>query len=108
MNGPAQPWSPTEYAPKGKRGLYAMFPQLGPSIGNRLPRGVLRRSTVVGEAAPSSAWGWRIPFLSQRLLVLVGMYIRLKLEETPMFSRLTRQPRSGAGPLVGVFKHQPR
>ena len=100
----------TEYAPKHKRGMYALFPQLGPSLAFALSSVTfLTVNLFVGEASGAFlAYGWRIPFLASALLVLVGLYVRLNVEETPMFSRLTRQPRSGAGPLVGVFKHQPR
>lgn len=99
-----------EYAPTHKRGMYALFPQLGPSLAFALSSVTfLTVNVFVGEASGAFlAYGWRIPFLASALLVLVGLYVRLNVEETPMFSRQARRTRSGAGPLVGVFRHQPR
>ncbi|WP_128640693.1 MFS transporter [Rhodococcus opacus] len=101
----------TEYAPTGKRGLYAVFPQLGPSLAFALSNGTfLAVNLFVGETSQAFLdYGWRIPFIASALLVLIGLYVRLKVEETPMFARqATRARRAGAGPLLGVFKSQPR
>ncbi|MEO9330390.1 MFS transporter [Gordonia aurantiaca] len=100
----------TEYAPTNKRGLYALFPQLGPSLAFALSSGTfLLVNLLVGETSDAFLdWGWRIPFLASALLVLIGLYVRLKVEETPMFARQSTQPRSATGPLIGVFTNQPR
>ena len=100
----------TEYAPTGKRGLYAVFPQLGPSLAFALSNGTfLAVNVFVGETSQAFLdYGWRIPFIASALLVLIGLYVRLKVEETPMFARQATQTRhTGAGPLLGVFKNQP-
>lgn len=98
-----------EYAPAHKRGLYAVFPQTGPAIAFFLSSATfLTVNVFVGETSTAFIeWGWRVPFILSSLLVLVGLYVRLKVEETPMFKRAAEQPREtgGAGPLVGVFRH---
>ncbi len=78
----------TENAPPGKRGFYGSFPQLG------VPAGVVMANLVflvMGQVvAPDAfqAWGWRIPFLVSVVLVGLGLYVQLKLEDTPEFKAL--------------------
>ncbi|HGP3418566.1 TPA: MFS transporter [Acinetobacter baumannii] len=75
----------TENAPEGKRAWYGMFPQLGAPIGFILATGSF---LLLSAAIPEQAfmqWGWRIPFIASAVLVIVGLYIRLKLHETPAF-----------------------
>lgn len=76
-----------EYAPKGKRGLYAMFPQLGPAFAFFLASGTfLITSLTMGDASPAFLdYGWRIPFILSFVLVGVGLWVRLAVEETPVF-----------------------
>ena len=74
-----------EYAPKGKRGWFGMFPQLGPPVGFLLATGSFLLLSQWLDDAQFRAWGWRIPFLASAALVIVGLYVRLKLEETPVF-----------------------
>lgn len=97
-----------EYAPPGKRGLYAAFPQLGPAIAFALSSGTfLLINRLVGETSPAFVeWGWRVPFVMSALLVLVGLYVRLKVEETPMFRESTHTRASTQGPLAAAVKHQ--
>lgn len=78
----------TENAPEGKRAWYGMFPQLGAPIGFILATGSF---LLLGAAIPEQAfmqWGWRIPFIASAVLVIVGLYIRLKLHETPAFQKV--------------------
>ncbi|MBN6517947.1 MHS family MFS transporter [Acinetobacter pittii] len=78
----------TENAPQGKRAWYGMFPQLGAPIGFILATGsFLLLSAVIPEQA-FMQWGWRIPFIASAVLVIVGLYIRLKLHETPAFQKV--------------------
>ncbi len=83
-----------EYAPEGKRGWFGMFPQLGPSIGFLLATGSFLLLSRLLDEAQFHAWGWRIPFLTSAALVIVGLYVRLKLAETPVFAQAmrSRQP----------------
>ena len=78
----------TENAPEGKRAWYGMFPQLGAPIGFILATGSF---LLLSAAIPEEAfmqWGWRIPFIASAILVIVGLYIRLKLHETPAFQKV--------------------
>ncbi|WP_068159410.1 MFS transporter [Rhodococcus phenolicus] len=76
-----------EYAPPGKRGLYAMFPQLGPAIAFALSSGTfLFTGLALGDTNEAFlTYGWRIPFLFSIVLVAIGLYMRLAIEETPVF-----------------------
>ncbi|MEF3075294.1 MFS transporter [Methylobacter sp. Wu1] len=83
----------TEYAPAGRRAWYGMFPQLGPSVGFLLATLSFWLLAVGLSDADFQAWGWRLPFLASGLLVAVGLYVRMKLAETPEFSALLeREP----------------
>ncbi|KPY23770.1 Citrate-proton symport [Pseudomonas syringae pv. papulans] len=77
----------TENAPKGKRAWFGMFPQLGPSIGFLAANGLFLTLAMTLDDEQFRAWGWRIPFLLSAVLVMVGLYVRLKLEETPVFAK---------------------
>lgn len=83
-----------EYAPKDKRGWFGMFPQLGPPIGFLCAVGSFLLLSQLLDDAQFRAWGWRIPFLASAALVVLGLYVRLKLAETPVFAKAlaTRQP----------------
>lgn len=77
-----------EYAPPGRRGFYASFPQIGFAIGLCLSTGAITLlSSVLSEGA-FLAWGWRCAFYVSLLLLAVGLFVRLKLLETPEFVRL--------------------
>ncbi|MEV4284311.1 MFS transporter [Nonomuraea bangladeshensis] len=96
----------TEHAPPGKRGLYAMFPQLGPSVGFLAANGLF---LVLGEALSEEqfdGWGWRLPFVASLLLVIVGLYVRLKISETPVFKAAMDERRIARVPFVGLMRHQ--
>jgi metabolite-proton symporter len=77
----------TEYAPEGKRGWYGMFPQLGPPIGFLLATLTFLGLSLGLTDAQFIAWGWRVPFLISAALVMVGLYVRFKLAETPAFTK---------------------
>ncbi|OPX05384.1 MFS transporter [Mycobacterium sp. AT1] len=96
-----------EHAPPGKRGLYAMFPQLGHSLPQTVSSAsfLLIGLTMSPEAFLS--WGWRIPFVCSFALVGIGLYIRLKIEETPVFKKEAEKGVSSA-PILEAFRHQPR
>ncbi|OAK51549.1 MFS transporter [Rhodococcoides kyotonense] len=83
-----------EYAPTNKRGFYAMFPQLGPSAAFVLSSATfLVTGALLGDTNQTFLdYGWRIPFLFSAVLVLIGLYMRLAIEETPIF-RADRQLR---------------
>ncbi|UNQ34040.1 MFS transporter [Prescottella equi] len=76
-----------EYAPPGKRGLYAMFPQLGPAIAFVLSSSTfILTGAIFGDTNEAFLdWGWRVPFVFSIVLVGIGLYMRLAIEETPVF-----------------------
>ncbi len=77
----------TENAPPGKRAWYGMFPQLGAPIGFLCSTGLFLLLTQCLTEAQFFDYGWRIPFLASSVLVLVGLYVRLTLHETPAFQK---------------------
>ncbi|MEN8382923.1 MFS transporter [Acinetobacter radioresistens] len=96
----------TENAPEGKRAWYGMFPQLGAPIGFILATGsFLLLGALMSEEA-FLQWGWRIPFIASAALVIVGLYIRLKLHETPAFQKVLDKQKEVNIPFKEVFtKH---
>jgi len=96
-----------ENAPHGKRAWYGMFPQLGAPIGFLFSGGIflLLSSWLTNDQFFS--FGWRIPFLLSAVLVLVGLYVRLTITETPVFREsLDRQERVRV-PMLTVFRDYP-
>ena len=92
-----------ENAPEGKRGWYGTFPQLGAPLGLLLANGVfLLITTLFGQAAMTD-WAWRIPFLSSFVLVAVGLYVRLKLTEAPIFIAALKKPKPKTLPMMEVI-----
>ena len=82
-----------ENAPEGKRAWYGMFPQLGPPIGFLIATGLFLLLLLgFGEAAFVD-WAWRVPFLLSAVLVAIGLYVRVSLEETPAFKAIERDKR---------------
>lgn len=97
----------TENAPPGKRAWYGMFPQLGAPIGFLCSTGVFLLLTECLDEAQFLAWGWRIPFLASALLVLVGLYVRLRLTETPAFQRAIANEERVRLPMATVLAQHP-
>jgi len=93
----------TENAPKGKRAWFGMFPQLGPSIGFLAANGLFLTLAVVLDDEQFRSWGWRIPFLLSAALVMVGLYVRLKLHETPVFANAMARQERVKIPLFELF-----
>lgn len=93
----------TEYAPANKRGWYGMFPQLGPSIGFLLATLTFLGLSLGLSEAQFALWGWRVPFVISAALVMVGLYVRFKLAETPAFSQARSQQHLHRWPLKAVL-----
>ncbi|MGW6912841.1 MFS transporter [Kitasatospora sp. NPDC054939] len=74
-----------ENAPAGRRGRYGAYLQLGPTLGFALANGVFLVLTQVLDDRAFHSWGWRVPFLASVGLVAVGLFVRLRLVETPLF-----------------------
>ncbi|MFI6878986.1 MFS transporter [Streptomyces sp. NPDC050400] len=88
-----------ENAPKGKATFFGSFAQLGSSVGALLSTGMFSLMNLFGDAAFDS-WGWRVPFLASAVLVVIGLVVRTKLEDSPVMDEVhTRQEKGGIGKL---------
>jgi MFS family permease len=104
-----------ETAAPGKRAQAAMWPQLGAPFGFILANGFfLILATVFGFRSGAAqlddsflVWGWRIPFLMSITMVLVGLYVRVKLQETPVFVRAVERGEKLKSPLIEVVRNNP-
>jgi metabolite-proton symporter len=94
-----------ENAPPGKRAWYGMFPQLGAPIGFLFSGGVFLLLSAWLTNEQFFALGWRIPFLASAALVLLGLYVRLTITETPVFQRIDRHQRVRVPMLVVLREH---
>lgn len=94
----------TENAPEGKRSWYAMFPQLGAPIGFILSAGLFLILRETMTDADFLNFGWRIPFLISVVLVAVGLYVRLKITETPEFQRAIEKEERVSVPIAVIFR----
>ena len=94
----------TENAPEDKRALYGSFPQLGAPIGFFLSNGTYFLLETFNDNDAMLAWGWRVPFLLSSILVIVGLVVRVQMEETPIFRMAQEQKKVVKSPLTEVFK----
>lgn len=96
-----------ESAPQSKRGYYGSFPQMG------VPLGLLGSTAVFSlvSGLPSDsflAWGWRIPFLVSAALIGVGLFIRLRVQESPVFEEIKKEKKVVKAPLIELLKRHPK
>ena len=97
-----------ENAPPGRRSWYAMFPQLGAPLGFVLSAGSFLVLTETLSNAEFLAWGWRVPFMASILLVLLGLYVRLRITETPEFQKVVEARERVSVPIVVLFRSYKR
>ena len=104
----------SEHGDARRRGFWASWPQTGAPAGQLLATGVLSLLTAVLSDAAFGSWGWRIPFLLSGVLVIVGLWIRLSVDESPVFKdalakaearRATREGAAEKLPIVSVLRH---
>jgi metabolite-proton symporter len=98
----------TENAPRGEESWYGMFPQLGAPLGFLCSTGIFVVLTETMSDADFLAWGWRVPFVASAVLVVVGLWVRLKLTETPAFERAIEREERVRVPIVVVFREHTR
>lgn len=98
----------TENAPPGKRAMYGMFPQLGAPLGFVIASGAFLTLDKVMSNEQFLAWGWRVPFLLSAVLVLLGLWVRLKIEETPVFQRTLDKNEALRLPMITVMREHTR
>jgi MFS family permease len=93
-----------EYGHKRNRGFWASWPQMGVPVG-------LITSTIVVNIVQATTesnfvnWGWRLPFFLSALLIVVGLFIRLRVLETPLFAEVKKQKREAQAPLLDALRH---
>jgi metabolite-proton symporter len=97
-----------ENAPPGQRAWYGMFPQLGAPIGFLFSGGIFLALSEGLTNDQFFAFGWRIPFIASAALVLVGLYVRLTITETPVFRDTMHREHRVKVPMLAVFREYPR
>jgi metabolite-proton symporter len=97
-----------ENAPPGRRAWYGMFPQLGAPVGFLFSGGVFLVLSAWLTDDQFFAFGWRLPFLASAALVLVGLYVRLTITETPVFREAVNRKARVSVPMVAVFQKHTR
>ncbi|MGK5684006.1 MFS transporter [Actinoplanes sp. URMC 104] len=97
-----------EHGDDGRRGLWTSWPQAGVALGNLLATGVLWVLAAVQSDEAFNAWGWRIPFLLSAVLVLLGLWVRLSVEESPLFLAARDRLAERHQPLLEVVRRYPR
>jgi metabolite-proton symporter len=96
-----------EHAPPGKRGFYGSWPQVGVPAGLVLSTAVFALFARLPEEQ-FLTWGWRVPFLLSALLVIVGLLIRVRILETPAFTRVKEEAKEARQPILEVLASYPK
>jgi metabolite-proton symporter len=97
-----------EWGHQTRRGLSASWPQMGVPIGLVLSTGVVRITSGITGPEGFAAYGWRIPFILSIVLIGVGLFVRMRVVESPEFEALRKANKVVKNPLVEVFKRQPK
>jgi metabolite-proton symporter len=97
-----------EHGQPGRRGWNASWPQVGVPAGNLLAAGVLGLMSAILSDAAFESWGWRVAFLLSGALIVVGLWIRLTIAETPLFQELDQDDTKARAPILDVLKVYPR
>ena len=97
----------TEHSGPVKRAFYAAIPQLGSPVGSILSAAVFIVMTIALPAEELAAWGWRIPFLLAIPLLLVSLYLRWSIDETPVFREVVAEGRRDRLPFLTMFARRP-
>lgn len=94
----------TENAPANKRALFGAFPELGAPIGFFICNGLFYILESILTPTQMATFGWRIPFWASAVLVIIGLWVRRKIQETPLFRMAQEQQTTTKSPLKAVFK----
>src|ERR1043166_4223036 len=92
-----------EHVPDGKRGFYTSFIQITATLGLFVSIGVILGTQSQMSEAAFKEWGWRIPFLASLILVIISLYIRLQMKESPIFQQIKSAGMTSAAPLKEAF-----
>jgi len=98
----------SEYGSEKHRGFWASAAQIGPPAGNLLANGVLAGLAAGLTSEQFMSWGWRVAFLLSAVLVIFGLWIRVKLEETPVFQEIQQKGEQAGAPVREVLTREPR
>jgi metabolite-proton symporter len=98
----------TENAPPGKRTWYGMFPQLGAPVGLFLSSGVFWILLHFISQDALLSWGWRVPFLASTILIVIGLWVRLSITETPAFQKAIDKHERVEVPVAELFRKHKR
>ncbi|MGR6921978.1 MFS transporter [[Actinomadura] parvosata] len=94
---------------RGRRGLWASFTNAGAPFGMLLSTAALNGSAALMDEQAFLSWGWRIPFLLSIVLLAIGLFVRARVEETPVFaSAASSDPAPRSAPLLDVLRHHPK
>src|SRR5690606_16542256 len=94
-----------EHAPKTRRGAFGASPQIGVPLGLLLASGVMGLMALIAPTDEAFlSWGWRIPFLLSVVLILIGWYVRRRVEESPVFTELAARKERARMPIVQLFR----
>ncbi|OLT23257.1 MFS transporter [Actinomadura sp. CNU-125] len=93
-----------EHAPRGRRGLFGSFPQIGVPIGLILATGVLWIMSTLTTKEQFQSWGWRVPFLLSLILIIIGYLVRRAVDESPVFHELRERTRTSSAPLRDLVR----
>lgn len=97
-----------EHSGGDRRGFHGSWPQMGVPAGLLLSTGAFTLASTALSEEQFLAWGWRVPFLLSIVLIAVGLFIRLKVLESPAFERVKRERREERQPLLAVIRQHPR
>ncbi|WP_344046178.1 MFS transporter, partial [Microbacterium terricola] len=87
-----------------RRGVFGASPQIGVPLGLLLASGVMALMTIIAPGDAFLQWGWRVPFLLSVVLILVGYYVRRRVEESPVFTELAERKEKARMPIVQLFR----
>ncbi|MGH8178448.1 MAG: MFS transporter [Steroidobacter sp.] len=93
-----------EHGDPARRGRNASWAQMGPSLGTLLATGTIALLTWLLSSDAFLEWGWRIPFFASVVLVAFGLWIRIGVDETPLFRQLEREQKKARAPVAEVFR----
>jgi metabolite-proton symporter len=97
-----------EHAPRGRRGFFGSWPQMGVPAGLFLSTVVFLIVQEVTSDEAFLSWGWRVPFLLSSILIVIGMFVRLRLYESPAFQRVKDTGTEAPMPILDVLRKYPR
>lgn len=93
-----------EHAPRTRRGAFGASPQIGVPLGLLLASGVMALMAMIAPGDAFLEWGWRVPFLLSVVLILVGWYVRRRVEESPVFAELAERKEKAQTPILQLFR----